>query len=91
MKIYAINLTVDTKSTDLYDQVAVNKYPIIALCKDEHDLWEKLSSQDTINWVRSNIRTQHLFNTAYFHIRAIDNNDTIDYCWKADSLIKIVY
>ena len=91
MKYYAINLTVDTKSTDLYDQVAVNKYPIIVICKDETELWEKLSSQNTSNWIRENIRTQRLFNTAYFHIREIDKDNVKNICWKVDSLIKMVY
>lgn len=91
MKIYAVNLTVDTKTTDIYDQVAVNKYPVIVICKDEHSLWEKLSSQDTVNWVRSNVRTQHLFNTAYFHIREITENNVMEHCWKVDSLIKMTY
>jgi hypothetical protein len=91
MKLYAINLTVDTKTTDLYDQVAVNKYPIIAMCKDENELWGKLSSQDTSNWIRQNVRTQRLFDSAYYHIREISGENVIDICWKVDSLIKMVY
>ena len=91
MKIYAINLTVDTKTTDIYDKVAVNKYPVIVMCNDEHELWNQLSSQDTANWVRSNIRYQHIFDTAYFNIREFDNNNITEHCWKVDSLIKMVY
>lgn len=91
MKIYAINLTVDTKTTDLYDQVAVNKYPIIVICNEESELWEKLSSQEASNWIRQNVKTQRLFDSAYYHIREISDNDTIDTCWKVDSLIKMVY
>lgn len=91
MKTYAVNLTVDTKTTDIYDQVAVNKYPIIVLCKDEEELWNILSSVNTINWVKQNVRTKRLFDTAFFHIREIDGNDIRDICWKVDSLITIVY
>jgi hypothetical protein len=91
MKTYAVNLTVDTKTTDLYDQVAINKYPIIVLCKDEQELWDKLSLQETANWIRSNVRTQRLFDTAYFHIREISGDDVKEICWKVDSLIKMVY
>ena len=43
--IFAVNLTVDTKTTDLYDKVAINKYPIIVICNDEKELYEKLSSE----------------------------------------------
>ena len=91
MKTYAINLTVDTKTTDIYDQVAVNKYPIIVLCKDEEELWEKLSSTETCNWIRQNVRTQRLFNSAYFHIRDISYDNITDICWKVDSLVDILY
>ena len=91
MKTYAVNLTVDTKTTDLYDQVAINKYPIIVLCKDDQELWDKLSLQETAKWIRSNVRTQRLFDTAYFHIREISGDDVKEICWKVDSLIKMVY
>ena len=91
MKIYAVNLTVDTKTTDLYDQVAINKYPIIVICKDEQELWDKLSCQDTANWIRNNVRTQRLFDSAYFHIREIIKDEVKDICWKVDSLVKMVY
>lgn len=91
MKTYAVNLTVDTKTTDLYDQVAINKYPIIVLCKDEQELWEKLSNQDTSNWIRTNVKTQRLFDSAYFHIREIIGDEVKDICWKVDSLVKMVY
>lgn len=91
MKQYAINLTVDTKTTDIYDQVAVNKYPVIVICNNEEELWEKLSCHDTINWVRNNIRIQRIFDSAYFHIREIDGDNVKDICWKVDSLIKMTY
>lgn len=91
MKIYAVNLAVDTKTTDLYDQVAINKYPIIVLCNDEKELWDKLSTNDTANWIRNNVRTKRLFDTAYFYIREIDDDNVKDICWKADSLVTVVY
>lgn len=91
MNIYAVNLTVDTKTTDIYDKVAVNKYPVIVFCKDENELWEKLGCQHTKDWVRSNIRTKHLYDTAFFHIREISNENVRDLCWKLDSLIDMVY
>ena len=91
MKTYAVNLTVDTKTTDIYDQVAVNKYPIIVLCKDEEELWNKLSHTNTINWIKQNVRTKRLFDTAFFHIREIDGNDIKNICWKVDSLVTIDY
>lgn len=91
MNVYAVNLTVDTKTTDIYDKVAVNKFPVIVLCKDEQELWEKLNCQETKDWVRSNIRTKHLYDTAFLHIREVSNENVRDICWKLDSLIEMVY
>jgi hypothetical protein len=93
MKIYAINLTVDTKTTDLYDQVAINKYPIIVICKDQQELWSKLSTENTELWIKSNVKTQRLFNSAYFHIREINYqaSEVKELCWKVDSLLKVSY
>lgn len=91
MRIYAVNLTVDTKTTDLYDKVAINKFPIIVICNNEEELWDKLSTEDTSNWVRQNVKTKRLFDTAYYHIREIFNGNVKDICWKVDSLITIEY
>jgi hypothetical protein len=94
MNIYAVNLTVDTKTTDLYDKVAVNKYPVIVLCKDEKELWYKLSSEETKNWIKNNIRTKHIYESAFFHIREVsDIKDAKvkDLCWKVNSLMNISY
>ena len=40
MNTYVINICVDTKTTDIYDKVAVNKFPIIILAKNETNLIE---------------------------------------------------
>ena len=89
--ICAVNLTVDTKTTDLYDKVAVNKFPVIVICNSEDELWEKLSSENTSKWIKNNIRTKHLFDTAYFHIRTVNGLETSEIIWKADSLIQNIY
>lgn len=92
--IFAVNLTVDTKTTDLYDQVAINKYPIIVICNDEKELWEKLSADSTIKWIKENVRTKHLFNSAYFYIRGIKgikDHNVIEFNWKVDSLLSEIY
>lgn len=91
MRIYAVNLTVDTKTTDLYDKVAINKFPIIVICNNEEELWNKLSTEDTSNWVKQNVKTKRLFDTAYYHIREIFNGSVKDICWKVDSLITVEY
>ena len=45
MKTYAVNLVVDTKNTDIYDKVALNKFPIIIKCKTESELKDILSQE----------------------------------------------
>lgn len=92
--IFAVNLTVDTKTTDLYDKVAINKYPVIVICNDEQELCEKLSSENTGKWIKENIRTKHLFESAFFHIRGImglKNYNVMEFNWKVDSLHKDLY
>lgn len=90
MNIYAVNLTVDTKTTDLYDKVAVNKYPVIVICKDENELKEKLSSDTTKGWIKTNIRIKHIFDTAFFHIREVTDN-VKEICWKVSDIVNISY
>ena len=40
MNIYTLNLVVNTKNTDIYDKVALNKFPMIIKCKSEEELKE---------------------------------------------------
>ena len=92
--IFAINLTVDTKTTDIYDKVAVNKFPVIVTCNDINDLRNKLSSTTTNEWIRSLIKTERLYNTAYFHIRGFGKNglsDIVEIIWKVSDITKISY
>ena len=71
MKTYAINLVVDTKNTDIYDKVALNKYPIIIRCKTEVELKNLLSSEDTTNYVKNLIRNKRAYDSAVWMIRSI--------------------
>ena len=60
MKTYAINLVTDTKHTDIYDKVALNKFPIIVRCKTESELKDMLISAGTVGFVKNMIRTHFL-------------------------------
>lgn len=71
MKTYAINLTTVTKSTDIYERVSVNKFPIIVRCKTENELKDYLSTEDTKEYVKKLIRTQKLFDESEWFIRSI--------------------
>lgn len=70
--IYAINICVDTKTTDIYDKVAINKFPIIISCASSK-LTEMLNNIDIQNYIKTNI-SKHLYNTAQFYVRIIDEN-----------------
>lgn len=74
MNIYAINICTDTKNTDRYDQVAVNKFPIIVIGTHE-ELVKYLKSDDMKKFVKDLFRTQNLYDVAVFRIRSVDTRD----------------
>lgn len=92
MKTYAINLVTDTKHTDIYDKVALNKFPIIVRCKTESELKDMLISAGTVGFVKNMIRTQRLFDAAYWMIRSIYKNGEVrEIVWKVSDLVSIDY
>lgn len=92
MKTYVLNLVVDAKNTDIYDKVALNKYPIVAFCKSESELKEKLSNDETKEYVKSLIKSKRVYDTAEWLIRDIYPNNTIqELVWDVSELIHIDY
>lgn len=89
MKTYAINLVVDTKNTDIYDKVALNKYPIIIQCKTEAELKEMLSGVDVNDYINNQIKSQRVLDTAEWMIRSIyPNNEVRELIWKVSDMVK---
>lgn len=86
MKIYVINLVVNTKNTDIYDKVALNKFPIIIKCKTESELKDILTQEQTNKFVRNNIKSLKIFNNAEWYIRHICENDVKEIVWKVSEL-----
>lgn len=74
MNIYAINICTDTKNTDRYDKVAVNKYPIIAIGTHE-ELIKYLKSDEMHKFIQDLFRTKHLYEAAVFRVRSVDTRD----------------
>lgn len=68
--IAVINVIAPTKSTDIYGEVALHKYPIVVKCKDLDDLKKLLSAQN--QYINQLFRTQSLFDKAKYYIRIID-------------------
>lgn len=90
MKNYAVNLVVDTKHTDIYDKVALNKFPIIVQCKTENELKSILSNEQTIQFVKGLIKSKSVFDTAFWNIRTIYDNDVVrELVWKVSDTINI--
>ena len=91
MKTYAINLCTDTKNTDRYDKVAVNKFPMLIKCNTFDDLKEILQNEETSQFIKDNLKQKHLYETAVFYIREIDNNKINEICLDVIELNKIEY
>lgn len=79
MNIYVINLVVNAKNTDVYDKVALNKYPIIIKCKSEDELKEILVQEQANTFIQQNIKSQKIFDNAQWFIRKIYNDQVEEF------------
>lgn len=86
MKTYVVNLVVDTKNTDIYDKVALNKFPIIIKCKAEAELKDILTQDIAQQFLQNNIKSQRVFDTAEWFVRCIYENDVREIVWKVSEL-----
>ena len=86
MKTYVVNLVVDTKNTDIYDKVALNKFPIIIKCKTEAELKDILTQDIAQQFLQNNIKSQRVFDTAEWFVRCIYENDVREIIWKVSEL-----
>ena len=86
MKIYVVNLVVDTKNTDIYDKVALNKFPIIIKCKTEAELKEILSQELAQKFIQDHIKSQRVFDTAEWFIRCIYEENVREIVWKVTDM-----
>jgi hypothetical protein len=92
MKTYAINLVTSTKSTDIYDKVAVNKFPIIVRCKTESELKDILNTEQSNEFVKNMIRTQKLFDESQWRIRSIYPDGKVhELIWEVKDINNVTY
>ena len=73
--IYAINIVTVTKSTDIYDAVAVNKFPILIACNSRDELYGILGGDQVKNFCQQMIKTQNLYDHSKFYIRELDDEN----------------
>ena len=86
MKTYIINLVVDTKNTDIYDKVSLNKFPIIVKCKTEAELKEILSQELAQKFIHDNIKSQRVFDSAEWYIRSVYEDSVREIVWKVSEI-----
>lgn len=92
MKTYVANLVVDAKNADVFDRVALNKYPIVIFCKSEASLKEQLSNENTKDFIQTLIKSKRLYDSASWMIRDIyPNNTTQELVWSVKELVNIDY
>lgn len=91
MKTYVINLCTNTKNTDRYDKVAVNKFPMIVRCNDINELKNILSNKNTSEFIKENLKQKHLYESAVFYIRSVEQNNIDDFCLDVVGLNNIEY
>lgn len=75
--IYIININVNTKSTDIYDKVAINKFPIIINARDNQHLFEILNKPNICDYIKTHISEQ-LYENAAYYIRFIDSDGKLN-------------
>lgn len=70
--VYCINIVTITKRGDMFDAVAVNKYPLCVSCDNYDEMLEVLHTDEVNTFISSNLKTLFLFNNAKLYIRAFD-------------------
>lgn len=90
--VISINILTKTKNGDTYDEVAINKYPIVIIDNDAENLDEWLNefmmSNDFILILKHHIKNETTFNNSKLYIRALIEEMT-DNEQKIDKIIKI--
>lgn len=77
LESYSINICVATAGHDRYDKVSINKFPMIVLGR-ESDLRAQLSSPTLYSYIKENIRTRGIYETAEFYIMHLRRDNTAD-------------
>lgn len=80
MNIYAINVCVDTKTTDIYDKVAVNNFPLLITCENEDKLKLRLNQEDVKLYISKLISHSLYQNAQYCIVKIHDNGKYDDSC-----------
>lgn len=77
LESYSINICVATAGHDRYDKVAINKHPMIVLGR-ESDLRNQLRSETVRGYIKNNIRSKEIYDSAEFYIMHLKRDNTVD-------------
>ena len=77
LESYSINICVATAGHDRYDKVAINKHPMVVLGR-ESDLKNQLRSDTIKAYIKANIRSKEIYDTAEFYIMHLKRDNTAD-------------
>lgn len=77
LESYSVNICVPTAGHDRYDKVAINKYPMIILGR-ESDLKNQLGSDQIMRYIKENIKTKEIYESAVFYVMHPKRDNTVD-------------
>ncbi|MBR5297606.1 MAG: hypothetical protein IKU29_07045 [Parabacteroides sp.] len=87
--IFAINVVVNTKTGDVYDQVAINKFPVLIRCENKEKLWELLDEDGVRRFIKNHM-SRYLYNSAMYMIRYITDSGKFTESFKFERMVKDV-
>lgn len=87
MKIYTINVILGTRKGDVYDQVAINKYPIIYIDNDNDPDWDDPELRKAI---LSHVKNGTIRNKSLLYVRYVntETGEVEEYNGKLNDFIK---
>lgn len=77
LEIFAVNVCVSTNDNDFYDEVAINKHPIIVYGR-RTELENTLKTNEVREWLKQHFRTKEMFNKAQYYITYCKRDNTCE-------------
>lgn len=73
----AINILTKTKNGDTYDEVAINKYPMVVFDNDISNISDIITDDTFVNGLKSHIKNEITFDNAKLYIRIFDDSKSM--------------
>ena len=72
-----INILTKTKNGDTYDEVAINKYPMVVFDNDISNISDIITDETFLNGLKSHIKNEITFDNAKLYIRIFDDSKSM--------------